>query len=150
MLTYWWSADEQYRYWRFLIDNVQDPSGFTYFGVPYLGEYLQPTPGVSARLTENYVELSEIGFADQGAPFQNEKDRGKKYSLLWTGLTNNEKLKLGKAADYLKLGRPFFFALDPQNDTDGVIYVLSYKAWAFQHVAPSYWQVTMGIEEALG
>jgi hypothetical protein len=146
----WYSADESYRYWRFVINDTQNSNGFVYLGIPYLGEFYTPDPGLAARFAEEYEELSEVGFADSGAPFQHEKLRARKYRLVWPGMSTTEKNYMKNAAAFLRLGRPFFFFLDPQNDTDGGVYVINIKPVVIQHLPPNKWQVTMQVEEALG
>jgi hypothetical protein len=139
-----------YRWWRFEIDNTREPSGFTYAGVPYIGEYLQPSPGFSSRYAEDYTQLSEIGFAYDGAPFQNERGQAREFTMTWTGLTDNEKNKLVKAGEFMRIGRPFFFSKDSSGDSDDAIYSMLNKGISVQKVAPLYWQVTMKCEEAIG
>lgn len=146
----WMTSAITYRWWRFEINNTEDVAGFTYAGVPFLGTYLEPSPGLSIRHTESYIQLSEIGFADNGAPFQHEKDQMRGYTLTWVGLTDSEKDKLKQAVEYLRVGRPFFFSVDPTNDADGIVYSIMTKGGSIQKVAPSYWQVVMKTEEAIG
>jgi hypothetical protein len=146
----WMTSSVSYRYWRFEINNTQDQAGFTYAGVPFIGTYLEPSPGLSIRHAENYVQLSEIGFAHNGAPFQQENDYMRGYNHVWVGLDDTEKDKLKQAVEFLKIGRPFFFAIDPQNDPDGVVYSIMIQGGSIQKVGADYWQVTMKTEEAIG
>lgn len=146
----WMTSTVTYRWWRFEINNTQDETGFTYAGVPFIGTYLEPSPGLSIRHAENYIQLSEIGFAHNGAPFQQENDYMRGYNHVWVGLNDTEKDKLKQAIEFLRIGRPFFFALDPQNDPDGVVYSMMVQGGSIQKVGADYWQVTMKTEEAIG
>jgi hypothetical protein len=145
----WLTSTNSYRYWRFLIDNTKCSDGYTYVGIPYLGGYLQP-PGISNRFAEDYVELSEVGLSDHGAPFQLERDRARSYDLVWVALTSAQKDTISTAASYLRVGRPMFFSLDPQNDPDDAVYAFVRSPVSLQHIPPDHWQMTMSIVEALG
>ena len=146
----WMTSVSAYRHWRFLIDNTKNSAGYTYLGVPFLGEYLEPSPGISHRFSEDWIELSEVGFSDQGAQFQNEKDRGRHYKIVFPGLTDTEKNKIKQMANFVRVGRPFFFSLDPSSDPDDAVYVINLKGINIQNVSASYWQASMDLEEALG
>ena len=146
----WMTSTVSYRYWRFEIDNTQDESGVTYAGVPFIGTYLEPSPGLSIRHAEDYIQLSEIGFASNGAPYQDENEYMRGYNHVWVGLDDTEKDKLKQAIEFLRIGRPFFFSIDPQNDPDGVVYSIMTQGGSIQKVGADYWQVSMKTEEAIG
>lgn len=146
----WLTSTLTYRHWRFLIDNTKSSAGYTYAGVPYIGEYLQPDPGFSQRYSMKYDQLSEVGFADNGAAFQHEKEQSRSHTLTWVGLTDNEKNKLVKAGEFMRIGRPFFFSIDSTTDADDAVYSILTKGINVSKVAPSYWQITMQVEEAIG
>ena len=145
-----WLSTKSYRYWRFLINNTKQDDGYTYVGIPYIGEYTQPSLGLSNRFSEGWFELSEIGYSDQGATYQLERDRGRKYSLTWVGLDTNERNKIKNMAAFTKVGRPFFFALAPTSDVDDPVYVVNTQGIDIDYVPPNHWQVTMQVAESLG
>lgn len=146
----YFSATQTYRWWRFLISDVTNANGYISVGIPYVGSYTQPSPGFATPFTEEFVELSMVGIADQGASFQEDKNRAKSYDLRWPGLSNNERDKIKSAADHLKVGRPFFFSFDPQNTPSDTIYCRMTEGITVSHVPPSYWQIGMSIMEVLG
>jgi hypothetical protein len=96
------------------------------------------------------LQILEIRDQQNGAPFQQENDYMRGYNHVWVGLDDTEKDKLKQAVEFLKIGRPFFFAIDPQNDPDGVVYSIMIQGGSIQKVGADYWQVTMKTEEAIG
>jgi len=146
----YFAATQTYQYWRYVINDVTNPDGFVEVGIPYIGDYSEPGSGFSTPFTEQLMELSHIGVADHGASFQFEKPSAKHYRLRWPGLSDNEKAKITTAADFLKVGRPFFFSFDPQNTATDTLYVRLTGGIQITHQPPSNWQVSMEFEEALG
>lgn len=146
----YFASTETFQYWRFVINDVTNPDGFTEVGIPYIGDYSEPGSGFSTPFTEQFMELSHVGIADHGAGFQFEKPSAKHLRLRWPGLNDNEKAKIVAAADFLKVGRPFFFSIDPQNDPTDTLYVRMTGGIQITHQPPSNWQISMEFEEALG
>ena len=139
------------RYWRMVINDAQNPDGFTAMGVPYIGEYQEPSNGYAAAFTKGRSELTGVAFAEQGANFQHVRNTGFLYPLNWLGIPDGAELdKFNEFAKLVKVGRPFFVALEPLVDLQNTKYVMLDKPMKDVFMPPSHWRFNTDLREVLG
>lgn len=140
-----------YRFWRIIINDVQNPDGFNEMGVPYLGQFHEPPNGFAAAFVQNRVELTSVAFAEQGANFQHVRNTAFRYPLNWLGIpTGPDKDKFEEFAKLVKVGRPFFVALEPLVDIQETKYVMLEKPMKDVFMPPSHWRFNTDLREVLG
>ena len=132
---------ETFRYWRFVIDDPGNPDGFTEMGVPYIGEYQEPSNGFAAAFTQDRKELTSVAFAEEGANFQHVGQTGFRFPLNWLGIPE---------AKLVKVGRPFFMAFEPLVDIQNTKYVMLNKPMKDVFMPPSHWRFNTDLDEVLG
>ena len=138
------------RYWRIVIDDARNPDGFTEMGVPYVGDYQEPSNGYAAAFTQGRNELTDMAFAEEGASFQHVRQTGFQYPLNWLGIPDAEKAKFDEMAKLVKVGRPFFMAFDPLLDVQNTKYVMLSKPMKDVFMPPSHWRFNTDLREVLG
>lgn len=141
---------ETFRFWRFVIDDPGNPDGFTEMGVPYVGEYQEPSNGFAAAFVQDRNELTAVAFAEEGANFQHVRNTAFRYPLNWLGIPDAEKAKFEEMARTVKIGRPFFTALEPLVDIQNTKYVMLEKPMKDVFMPPNHWRFNTDLREVLG
>ena len=141
---------QTFRWWAFEIIAVQNEDGFVEVGVPFIGSYTQPSVGYHKTYAEPRNELSDIGFADQGAHFQTPRATRRLYNIQWPGLSTNDKNNLANIVKFVQNGRSFFFALDSNDDETNIIYAYIDTGVSFTSTGNFNWSVPFVLNEALG
>jgi len=145
----WLTSTVAYRWWRMLIDNTQNPDGFVEMGVPYVGDYYEPSNGYSAAFTEDREELSSVDIAEEGASFQHVRATRMAYPLQWLGIPTAEKPRWDSLASLVQVGRPFFIAFEPLVDIQKTLYVMLERPMQSVFQAPYHWRFTTNVIEVL-
>ncbi len=130
-------------YWRLVFADVANQEGFTECGVFHISNYIEPGYDFAIKWKEGREELSDVEFADQGASYVNEKPTRKVWPLTWPALTPSEKQQFDVWMDFVKLGRPFFFAFDPDDEADFMRYVILAKGGSWGRVPPNFWSLSV-------
>jgi len=138
------------RFWRIVIDDARNPDGFTEMGVPYVGDYQEPSNGFAAAFTQDRIELTSNAFAEEGANFQHVRNTAFRYPLNWLGELDADKTKFDEFAKLVKVGRPFFVALEPLVDIQNTKYVMLEKAMKDVFMPPTHWRFNTDLREVLG
>lgn len=143
------------RYWRFVIDDTGNSLGYSALGVPYVGTYLQPGRSVRIGYSENSDDLSIIVEGDQGAFFQNKKPRRKRWDLVFPRLNLTDKNAIDSMQDFLGVGRPLYFSLDPANTPSETRYGIFDRPFGETHTVgdgnpPDRWNISVSFVEAVG
>lgn len=144
------AAAQSFRYWRVLIDDVQNPDGFTELGVVYIGDYFEPDNGYSAAFTEDRAELTVVERAEQGATFQHVRKTSREYPLQWLGESEADKDIFIEFAELVQVGRPFFMAFEPDVDIQNTLYVMLGSPMKRVFQAPTHWRFSTDMAEVLG
>ena len=120
-------------------------------GVPYIGDYQEPSNGYAAAFTEDRIELTSVSYAEEGANFQHVRQTGFRHPLNWLGIPDGaEKDKFDEMARLVKVGRPFFMAFEPLTDIQKTLYVMLDKPMKDVFMAPSHWRFNTDLREVLG
>jgi len=144
------SSAQTYRYWALVIDDVQNTDGYSEVANFYLGEWLEldlPARGLSKQP----VDYSTLAFADQGAQYQDRKQRTRRWEYKFAVLTEAKVDEIDSAGTQLLTGGTFFFQRDPEADAGEIIYAFFTDLPRIdQSYGADQWGVTMSIQEALG
>lgn len=145
-------ASSSYAFWRVVIEDVGNVDGYSEFGVLHVSNYIEPTYDFRAQWGEDREELSEIGMADQGAHWQNEKPTRRLWPITWPALSESEKTNsFDPWLNFVRNGRPFFFAFEPDSDETFVRYVILGKGGVYARIpGASKYQLKVDLMEVLG
>jgi hypothetical protein len=100
------------QYWRLVVDDVQNETGFTEIGAVFLGDYYEPTSSYRPGFQIVREELSGIGFSDHGAAYMDDKPTLKGYRLLFRPVLDADRLSFETMFEWVKTSRHFFVCLD--------------------------------------
>jgi hypothetical protein len=109
------SAIAGMRYWRLVIKDQGNTTGYSEFGVPFLGSYLQPANSYDQGYATGPKSYSAIARADHGAVFVDRRQRAKVYTLQWPLLSQSDSDAFDAMDAAVSVGGPFFFHADPTN-----------------------------------
>lgn len=141
---------QTFRYWALVISDVQNADGFAEIGRLYLGDWLEldlPSRG----LAKAPVDYSNLSFADQGAQFQDRKQRTRLWDYSFDVLSESQVDELDSAATQLLTGGALFFQRDPYEDDGRIIYVFLTEMPKISQDSSSgdRWSAKLMIQEAL-
>lgn len=109
------SAAQNYRYWEFVVDDVQNAAGFVQVGRPWISPYYEPSKGIAHGYGEDYDDMSVPAFADMGASYSDQRPNRRVFRLRFPYVVAAERSAFEAFQRYVGLGRPFLIGLDPQN-----------------------------------
>ena len=142
-------AGTSLRWWRFVIDDVQNPDGYVQLGIPFLGSYTQPNLGFFMAHAQERQELSEIAVADQGSHYQHERGTRRIWQVAWPGISSADKTNFETIANFVKVGRSFFFSLDANTDETDLVYVIMSNGFSFESIQGDRWATSIELMEAI-
>lgn len=144
-------TEATYAYWRIEIDDVQNVDGFSEFSLFHVSNFIEPAYDMRAQWSEDREELSEIGMADQGGTFVNLKPTRSAWKIVWPAISESEKSNsIDPWLNFVRAGRPFFWAPEPDSDTTFVRYVMLTQGARFSRVpGAGVWQLAVNFEEVL-
>lgn len=144
-------AGQSFRYWALLIEDQANPDGFSEAGVVFGGPYLELGRGPAPGLEKGRTELSGVVKADQGAHFVDEKATGRSRRVAWVLLTDADATLVETMVEDRKIGKNFFFCLDPVSNPAKTLYACFASAVDLQHdpAQTLRWKFGATIEEAL-
>jgi hypothetical protein len=140
-----------HRYWRLLINDVQNPDGYVELGHFFLGAH-ELLAKVLVEPTDERDELSQITYALEGAHYQMQRPtrRGWEFEFV---ITDAEKAGTWEPfAAAVRAGRNFLFTLDSA-DSATTRYVYLDRGMSFRALPdadPLHWRVKLSLLEALG
>ncbi len=142
-----------YRYWELLIEDVQNPAGYSEVGLLFVGTYAEPSWGYAPSFAKRVGELSNVDFADRGAHYHDSRPRRRVWSLPWQVVSDANRQVLESVAAACPRGRSLFLALDAQSPLE--TYYGFFQDELEVHNVPTaagrYWNVSgMTFAEALG
>jgi len=145
--AYFASATKQW--WRVLIEDVQSSLGYSEVGIWYPSPYLSLT-SFAPELTDEREELSDIGYAVNGAHFQTERQTRRSWELMFHNRSAADKAALIAILDAVKVGRNFFFDFDSANPQIRYTFFDRGLSFEAQETDPVTWSVKARLLEALG
>ena len=144
-------AEEQRRYWRLVIEDTTNSAGYVEVGLWYVGSYFQPNKQHKGGHTLQREELSNVGYADHGAPFFDDKPTMKGWRLLYHPVLDSDRSQFQTMLDYVKTSRQFFVSFDAAADEgDSTHYVFLPGGVNIRHLPNSValWSVGLDLQEA--
>lgn len=102
------------RYWRLLVEDLDNLDGYIEIGFVYLGDAFIPERGaISFPLDSEYVDYSTTAYSEGGQPFSSRRQKTQDFNLKWTALTKSDKEQVDEIFDSYGTHTPFFISLDP-------------------------------------
>jgi hypothetical protein len=132
---------QTFRWWRLLIEDVQNPLGYSEVGIWYAGPYVQPTVTYAAGFAKRWNELSEVSVGISGAHFQDERPRQAAWALQWIEIPEADRATMAAAFALVPRGRNFFFAFDPVGTPTATEYVYLDQGAGEDHTVGTYYTV---------
>ena len=106
-------ADQPYRYWRVLIEDVENPNSYVSAGAVLLGNYFNPARGrVQFGLRSNYTDRTRSIFSEGGQTFSDIKENSQSFNVVWNFLQKEDIEDIDIFFDKVKTGIPFFVSMD--------------------------------------
>jgi hypothetical protein len=145
------STVQSARYWRLIIEDVQNDDTFIDLGIWFLGDYVE-LPGIKPGIVDGRDDLSSIEYAMEGAHTVIRRPARRIYDLTVHNITEAKKVELEAFADATPIGAGFF--LDLAGDAiASARYVFLERGLEFQSVEDTYpvlWTCRMRFCEVLG
>lgn len=139
------------RYWRLVVEDVQNTEAFAELGVwtfgPYVDMAYQPT---FTDWVEQRDELSGMAQAIDGAIHGDIRPSRIEWSLRWSDLSDTELAKLNTLQDAMPPPRCFFVDFDATDANDVPQYLYFQGGLAINRSTPTLWDVVATLVEALG
>lgn len=146
---------EALRYWRLLIEDLDNPNGYVEVGSLFLGDFFEPTRGaVQIPFSGEYIDRSETVFSAGGQSFSDKREQSEQFTLDWFGLTVSEKETIDTIFSDFGTATPLFIQLDPDSAmSSSANYYMRYVKFinppSYELVAPGVYAVTMDFREEL-
>jgi hypothetical protein len=140
---------QTFAWWRLVLSDVQNSAQFTELGMFHVSGYVEPAIDFRTPWEEERDELSTIGYADQGASYTDEKPSRLLWPLTWPALTAGEKVNFDNWLNFVKKGKPFFFAFEPTSNPSFTRYVQLRDDASWRKVPPDYWTLGAKLQAVL-
>ncbi len=114
-LLAFFAAVETFRFWRFLIEDRDNPNGFSQIGTSFVGPFTTFNRVYGLGLPERREQLSVITRAEQGAIYTDVKPDPREYGFDFEHTDNPDREKWEEIRRAVKVGQHIFYAMDPLN-----------------------------------
>jgi hypothetical protein len=135
------------RWWRLLIDDVQNSAGYSEVGIWFAGTYYQPQ-AYANTFKPGYEDLSTVSYATYGASTLDERPQRNAFGLLWRNLSDADRALFETFRQATPVGGLFFLALDAVTAPTNLFYVELTRPLDTTP-APPGWNIEMIALEAL-
>lgn len=101
------------RFWRLLIEDVDNANGYVEAGVVYLGDYFTFAQGrAQYPLNGSYEDTSVTIFSEGGQSFSLAKQQTETFNINWFPLNNQDKEDFDEFFINFNTANPFFIQID--------------------------------------
>lgn len=100
------------RWWRLVIDDVQNPVGYSELGIWYVGGWVAPSFCHSDSFAKSLDELSVIGYGTHGSHMVDDRPQRWAFSLPWSEVPEADRTLFELLATTLKVGQNFTLQFD--------------------------------------
>jgi hypothetical protein len=141
------------RYWRFYLEDKDNPFQYVEFGAVFFGESFVTARGCAVfPLETNFVDRSTVVFTENGQKYSTKKPKTQTYGISWEGLTKEDLERYDEIFHEFGLHNSFFISLDPDEafSTDSsasVRYVKFDDAPRARLISPNNWSMDWTITE---
>jgi hypothetical protein len=103
-----------YRYWRFYIEDKDNPNDYVELGAVMLGIHSDLSRGCPEYPLEvPVIDRSNVAYSEGGQAIVGRKPMTQAFRLSWRGLDNASKEELESFYEYFGTHSAFFIAMDP-------------------------------------
>ncbi len=103
------------KWWRFLVTDPTNISGYIQIGRAWLGDSISVVTGPARATTENRTDASVLTVGRSGESFGDKKYRFRQYDVLFPSWDNTNKALIEAFLDAVMAVDPFFVIFDPDN-----------------------------------
>jgi hypothetical protein len=128
---YKYDAFGSHLWYRLVINNVCDASGFTEVGYVFLGSYFEPAYCIAADLGAQSEPFTSIKDGISGSRFANVQPERDRWSIGWKTLDPTERVIPDQFFLLQPVGVPFFFDFDPATAAQLVYVTREARSWQF-------------------
>lgn len=123
-----------YQYNRLVINDVQNPLGYSEVGILYAGPHVETPQGFSSGWGKSLQPQNELSFAISGAHFVDQRPTRPVWkNLKWPGLTTAQRDALMAVFAVVPQGICFFFTFDISTPTSTEYVILGEEA-GYDHI----------------
>jgi hypothetical protein len=146
---------EALRFWRLLIEDLDNPLGYIEIGSIFLGRVYSPTYGrPQFPFDIELIDRSPLIFSEGGQTFSDIREQTAEYSTQWLGLRKDEVERIMTFFADVGTARPFFVLLDPDEafSTDfkkSLKYVKFASQPRFSLTTPNNYRMSLEFREEL-
>lgn len=143
------------RYWRFYIEDKNNPYQYVEFGAVYLGDFFESSRGGAVfPLDNDFVDRSQVVFSEGGQTFAQKKPKTQIFGLQWEGLTKADLEAYDRIFHDVGLHDYFFVSFDPDEayttDSETMVRYCKFdSAPSARLVAPNNWSMQWTLREEL-
>jgi len=149
IIVKFWSSAQSYQWWRIYIDDTGNSDGYLKIGRVFLGNHVELSRVYSYGYEYQYIDPSDVVFSANGQIASNQKERYKRFSYTFRGLTSTDKSNLETIFDSVGLSIPYFFCEDSSSPSSSTFYVLNSAAWVVANIPDSdRYELRLELEEA--
>lgn len=148
LITYFWTAEQTYRYWRVIAVDSNPVTTYLEFNRTFLGPYFSPSVNLIDGYTKTYKDPSDIEFSDNGQISTNQKTKYRTIRMDFENIVALDEAEFDEM--FLAVGSSLnlFWTLDRDQATTTTKYVRITGDPEITHVArDDIYNVSMSIEE---
>jgi hypothetical protein len=148
-------ADKEYRFWRLLLDDKENPNGFVEFGGFFLGDHFITEQGsVQFPLESEIIDRTDTVFSEGGQSFSDILPHTQEWQFDFNFLTKADVEELEEIFEIYQTGLPFYVSMDSnaQFSTTASRRVLFCKfadAPSYELVRPNLFNASITLREEL-
>lgn len=146
---------EALRYWRLLIEDLDNPNGYVEVGSLYLGDFYAPTRGCAQfPFGISPVDRTDTVFSEGGQTYSDIREKTTRFSISWNALTKEEKEEFENFFEQVGTGIPFFISMDSDtvwstSSNAQIRYVKFENEPSFSLDRPNLFSMSMQLREEL-
>lgn len=154
VLSYFFAASQEYRYWRLYIDDPSSALGYFETHKIFLGKATQLTqlPSIGIRLSEQ--DQSTVDSNDYGHEYSDTYPKRRSWEFSYRLLTETDKGTLRDIYHRCGKTKPIFFCLDAtqeffQDKDELILYSYLDNDYEASQIAFTYFDTTIQLREAI-
>lgn len=147
LMVYFWASAQSYRWWKIIIEDVDNPDGYVEMGRVFLGGYFSPTRGFKEDYGDNIIDPSDVMFSKGGQVSSNEEDEYISVDLSFPAATADFATFKSIFNDRGRR-KDFFVCLDTDNFATETYYMKFASQFEARHIYNrEYYWVQVQLEE---
>ena len=148
LITYFWTAEQEYRYWRLLMTDASPVTTYLEIGRLFLGPYFSPSINLSNDYTVRHFDPSGVDFSDGGQITTSQRTRFRVMDMSFLLIPPADLAEFEDIFADRGIGREFFFTRDRDLASTTTIYARMATPLQITHIhRDQLYDVAFSIEE---